>query len=202
MVADAECRTPTEAGTRVVPLKRDLLAALAERRRRLERETARQLAGHADRLAQRRQRLAQALPALLRRRSERLERFRSELARLSPGRQLERREELLRDRGARLEAAARRLLRQRRAELAGRDVATRLDRALAGRLAVAETGLGHRRRRLQALSPERVLGRGYSITLDEAGHVLRSAAGTAPGRAITVRLAAGSLAARVEETHE
>jgi exodeoxyribonuclease VII large subunit len=200
MVADAECRTPTEAATRVVPLKRDLLAALADRRRRLDRETARQLDGHAERLALRRQRLAQALPALVRRRAERLDRFRSELARLSPVLQLERREELLREHGARLEAAARRLLRQRRAELAGRDVTARLERAVTGRLAVAETGLGHRRRRLQALSPERVLARGYSITLDAAGHVLRSAAGTEPGRAITVRLAAGSLAARVEET--
>jgi exodeoxyribonuclease VII large subunit len=45
-----------------------------------------------------------------------------------------------------------------------------------------------------------VLTRGYSITLDEAGRVLRSAAETAPGRAITVRLGTGSLAARVEES--
>ncbi|HXM59020.1 MAG TPA: exodeoxyribonuclease VII large subunit, partial [Candidatus Dormibacteraeota bacterium] len=95
---------------------------------------------------------------------------------------------------------ARRLLRQRAAELQGRAVPARLDRALAARFRAAESGLAHRRGRLQALSPERVLARGYSITLDEAGHVLRSAAGTEPGRAITVRLAAGSLAARVEET--
>jgi exodeoxyribonuclease VII large subunit len=200
MVADAECRTPTEAGTRVVPLKRDLLAALAERRRRLDRETARLLGDHAERLAQRRVRLAQALPALLRRRTERLERFRVELTRLSPGRQLERRGEQLRERGVRLESAARRLVRQHGAELAGRAAAARLERALTARFQAAETGLGHRRRRLQALSPERVLARGYSITLDEAGHVLRSAAGVEPGRAITVRLAAGSLAARVEES--
>jgi exodeoxyribonuclease VII large subunit len=176
MVADAECRTPTDAGTRVVPLKRDLLAGLADRRRRLDRESTRLLGDQAERLAQRRARLAQALPALLRRRAERLGRFRAELARLSPGRQMERRRQLLGERGGRMEAASRRLLRQRAAELEGR--------------------VG----RLQALSPERVLARGYSITLDEAGHVLRSAAGTEPGRAITVRLAAGSLAARVEET--
>jgi exodeoxyribonuclease VII large subunit len=199
MVADAECRTPTEAGTRVVPRKADLLAGLADRRRRLDRETARLFADHGERLAQRRLRLAQALPSLLRRRAERLERFRAELARLSPGRQLERRRELLADRGARVESAARRLLRQRAAELAGRAAAARLDRSLAARLEAAETGLAHRRGRLQALSPERVLARGYSITLDEAGHVVRSASDTAAGRRISVRLAAGSLAARVEE---
>jgi exodeoxyribonuclease VII large subunit len=200
MVADAECRTPTDAGTRVVPRRADLVAGLAERRRRLDREAARLVGDRAERLAQRRQRLAQALPSLLRRRAERLDRFRLELARLSPGRQLDRRQELLRDRAARLEAGPRRLVRQRAGELAGRRAAERLDRALAARLQAAETGLAHRRGRLQALSPERVLGRGYSITLDEAGHVLRSAAGVEPGRTITVRLAAGSLAARVEES--
>lgn len=200
MVADAECRTPTDAGTRVVPMKRDLLAGLADRRRRLERESARRLGDHQQRLAQRRQRLAQALPTLLRQRAERLERFRAELARLSPGRQMERRKELLAERRTRLEGAAVRLLRQRAGELAGRRAAARLDRAVAARLETAETGLAHRRRRLQALSPERVLARGYSITLDEAGHVLRTAADTGPGRSITVRLAAGSLAARVEES--
>ncbi len=202
MVADAECRTPTEAGTRVVPRKADLLAGLAERRRRLERETARMLAEHGERLAQRRLRLSQALPGLLRRRAERLDRFRGELARLSPSRQLERRRELLAERGGRVEAAARRLVRQRRADLAGRHVPDRLARSVAGRLQAAEAGLGQRRRRLQALSPELVLARGYSITLDEAGHVLRSAAESGPGRAITVRLATGSLAARVEEARQ
>ena len=76
----------------------------------------------------------------------------------------------------------------------------RLQRAVTARLQAAGTALAHRRNRLQALSPELVLARGYSITLDEAGHVLRSAAGTGPGHQITVRLAAGSLAARVEES--
>src|SRR5229473_2102386 len=43
MVADAECRTPTEAGARVVPKKADLVAGLAERDRRLGREAGRAL---------------------------------------------------------------------------------------------------------------------------------------------------------------
>src|SRR5207249_671230 len=38
MVADAECRTPTEAAARVVPKKADLVAQLRERGRRLDRE--------------------------------------------------------------------------------------------------------------------------------------------------------------------
>jgi len=43
MVADAECRTPTEAGSRVVPKKSDLLRQLAERDRRISRDQAQRL---------------------------------------------------------------------------------------------------------------------------------------------------------------
>lgn len=202
MVADAECRTPTEAASRVVPRKADLVAALAERRRRLQRESRRQVADRAERLAQRRLLLGQALPGLLRRRSDRLARCRADLARLSPGRQLERRSELLAALGARLEAAAGRLLRSRVEGLAARRTPARLTRALSARFLAAESGLAHRRRRLEALSPELVVARGYSITTDATGRVLRAAAETAPGRPITVRLAAGSLAATVEETRD
>ncbi len=202
MVADVECRTPTEAGTRVVPRRADLAAALADRHRRIDREAVRLLSAHSERLTQRRLRLGQALPAMLRRRAERLERFRIDLARLSPGLQLERRRERLAELRTRLEAAVLRLLRLRAAEVQGRAVTVRLDRALAARLQGAEAGLAQRRSRLEALSPEGVLARGYSITTDEAGRILRAAAETAPGRPITVRLAAGTLAARVEETRQ
>src|SRR4029077_11983115 len=62
MVADAECRTPTEAGARVVPKKADLLLQLSERGRRLERERDRRLAREVERLQARRERLLQVLP--------------------------------------------------------------------------------------------------------------------------------------------
>jgi exodeoxyribonuclease VII large subunit len=69
------------------------------------------------------------------------------------------------------------------------------------RLRGAEAGLAQRRRHLEALSPDLVLARGYSITLDEAGRVLRSAAETSAGSSIQVRLAAGALAATVDQVH-
>ncbi len=48
--------------------------------------------------------------------------------------------------------------------------------------------------RLQMLSPERVLARGYSITLDaSSGRVLRQADGIAPGTPLLTRLASGQL---------
>jgi exodeoxyribonuclease VII large subunit len=223
MVADAECRTPTEAGARVVPRKRDLQAALDERHRRLAREVDRLLQAAQERLEERRRRLVQTAAAQLGRRTERLERLERALSGLSPGRQFDQRRRALVGLGERLEAAARRQLHRRQAELAGRTAANRLQRAVALRVGVAEgrlaerrgrlerasqarlerarTALAHRRHRLEAASPERVLARGYSITTDPSGRVLRSSAETAPGRDVHVRLAAGALEARVQRTH-
>ena len=106
LVADAECRTPTEAGARVVPKKSDLVALLRERGRRLDREAGQRIAREVERLPLKRQRVLQLLPALVRLRSERLARAAADLARLSPVQQVARREEALRERARRLTAAA------------------------------------------------------------------------------------------------
>ncbi|HEV2027538.1 MAG TPA: exodeoxyribonuclease VII large subunit [Candidatus Dormibacteraeota bacterium] len=200
LVGDAECRTPTEAGARVVPKKLDLLAHLRDRARRLDREIAQRIAREADRLANKKQRLVRLLPVLVRNRVERLARAAAELGRLSPVAQVARREEALRERGRRLDSAATaRLIRARNA-LTARRAGDRLERALAERFAAATRGLEHRRQRLVALSPEGVLSRGYSITQDaESGAVLRSSDGTAINRRVRIRLGAGRLGARVEE---
>lgn len=200
MVADAECRTPTEAGARVVPKKADLLVQLAERGRRLERERDRRLGREVERLQARRERLLSVLPNLVRSRSERLVRARADLARLSPVQQVARRSEALLERGRRLEAAAAARLARTRSTLASRRAEERLERALAARFGAATKALDHRRERLVALSPESVLSRGYSITQDAAtGHVLRSAAETAAGRKLRIRLASGRVGAHVDE---
>ena len=200
LVGDAECRTPTEAGARVVPKKMDLVAQLRERERRLDREMAQRIAREAERLAARRQRLAQLLPAQIRQRVERIARAAIELQRLSPLAQVARREEALRERGRRLNSAAAARLTRSRNALAGRRAEDRLDRALAERFAIATRGLEHRRQRLVALSPDAVLSRGYSITQDaESGAVLRAATGTRIDSKVRVRLGAGRLGARVEE---
>lgn len=54
--------------------------------------------------------------------------------------------------------------------------------------------------RLDALSPNRVLARGYSLTEDEQGHVLRSTTGLSVGARLTTRLAQGKVESRVEKT--
>ena len=52
---------------------------------------------------------------------------------------------------------------------------------------------------LDAMSPLKVLGRGYAIAQREDGHVLTSAQGAAPGDRLSLRLSDGSLECRVEE---
>ena len=200
LVADAECRTPTEAGARVVPKKSDLLTQLRERGRRVDREIAQRMAREAERLAVKRQRMLQLLPALVRQRVDRLARAAMELGRLSPVAQVARREEALRERARRLEGVARARLVRGQNALAARRAPDRLERALAERFAAVARGLDHRRQRLVALSPDAVLSRGYSITQDaESGAVLRSAAATAVSRKVRIRLGSGRLGARVEE---
>src|SRR5438309_509107 len=176
LAADSECRTPTEAGARVVPRKSDLLARLSERGRRLEREGMRRLETGRQGLTHRGDPLGAVLRSVFTRRLQRLERCRADLARLSPAQQLVRRQAELAERRRRCEAAAL--------------------RALTGRL----PDLDHRRRRLGALSPDAVLARGYSITQDaDSGAVLTAASQTGPGRKVRVRLATGRLAATVDQ---
>jgi exodeoxyribonuclease VII large subunit len=178
LVGDAECRTPTEAGARVVPKKSDLVAQLRERQRRLDRELKQRVARYV----------------------ERLDRASRDLARLSPVAQVARREEGLRDRRRRLDSAAAARFARSANSLASRRAADRLDRALAERFAGATRALAHRTERLNALSPDGVLARGYSITMDaDSGAVIRSAAETEPQKRVRIRLRSGRIGARVEE---
>ena len=54
-------------------------------------------------------------------------------------------------------------------------------------------------RHLQALSPARVLGRGYAVVTGPDGAVLRHAESVVPGDRVGITLASGRLSARVEE---
>ncbi len=51
---------------------------------------------------------------------------------------------------------------------------------------------------MQSLSPSSVLGRGYSLTTDEAGRVVTSAAEVSSGQRLRTRLATGEFTSRVE----
>ncbi len=50
---------------------------------------------------------------------------------------------------------------------------------------------------LDALSPLKVLARGYAVVTDEKGHVLKSPEETAPGDQVSIRLAEGQISAKI-----
>ncbi len=178
LVADAECRTPTEAGARVVPKKADLLAMLRERERRLQREISRRFAQEADRLA----------------------RAKANLARVSPIHLLERREQAVRDRQGRMHAALRLRLSMSQARLGASGGGERIQRLLVNRFDEQARRLESQRQRLVALSPLSVLTRGYSITRDaSSGAIIRAAAEATVDQKITIQLGSGNLAGHVEE---
>ena len=178
LVADAECRTPTEAGARVVPKKADLLALLRDRERRLHREVERRFIREGDRLT----------------------RAKADMARLSPIRQVERREERLREQTRRMHAALTLKLRLSQARLTATGGIERIDRVLANRFNDLARRLEGQRKRLVALSPDSVLTRGYSITRDAlSGAILRAAAEASVGQKVTIQLGSGRLGGRVEE---
>jgi exodeoxyribonuclease VII large subunit len=55
---------------------------------------------------------------------------------------------------------------------------------------------------LDALSPLKVLGRGFSITETESGEIVRNVTQTAVGETVKIKLAKGSLKAKVTETEQ
>src|SRR5216110_2138647 len=135
LVGDAECRTPTEAGARVVPNKSDLVLNIGERRRRLEREIAQRVAREDDRLRSLRMRLLRLLTTLIQRPADRVARAQADLAKLSPVHQIERREQALREQQRRLHSALTLRLQMSQARLNATRGEERIERALANRFA-------------------------------------------------------------------
>ena len=78
-----------------------------------------------------------------------------------------------------------------RAGTALRERSRRLDPLARHRLATASDGLASRRALLAAYDPTRLLARGWSITTDATGAVVRSVAGLEEGAALATRLADG-----------
>ena len=105
----------------------------------------------------------------------------------------------LRDRRAEVQYAGRSLRRldpSRRAAALRGDLASRHDRlrrALLRSIESRASRVGALRRQVEALGPENVLRRGFSVTLDAEGTVVRDPADVSPGDRITTRVAGGDL---------
>lgn len=195
LVADVRAATPTAAGELAVPER----GVLREELRRIEARLAREARVSVGAWRARLDRIASRLGDPRRRLERERQRLDDALGRAG---------ELVR---AGLDARRRALARLelRLGELHPR-ARIQADRArldeLAGRArAAAAAALARRRRefeaaaaRLDAMSPLKVLDRGYAIALAEGARVVTDAATLAAGDALEVRVARGAIDARVE----
>jgi exodeoxyribonuclease VII large subunit len=190
-VADLRAPTPSAAAELLVPDRNELLTRLRALRARVERNWRHQQARMAQRLDQLELRLRVQAPA------SRLQRVRERLQAAAVGLQTQQRL-AQRARHERIASVARRL-RQASPEL---QLALRRQQSgqLAQRLRRAvEQNLQHQRQRcmatartLDAVSPLRTLGRGYSILLEaETGSLVHSARQVTPGLRLRARFADG-----------
>ena len=170
--ADRRAATPTAAAEVAVPHRGDLLARLAELARRAGRETRRRI-----------ETTAQSVDGLARRLVHPAERLAAAGA-------------LVAQLGARLANATARRLDVQRYTL--RALHQGLAAAAARRQALATAQLAELHGRLSMLDPRAVLARGYSISRNGAGEVLRDASRIAEGERLHTTLARGTIESEVK----
>jgi exodeoxyribonuclease VII large subunit len=197
-VADLRAPTPSAAAELVVHRKQDFVDELRERARHMSQAVRLKLSEAREALtALRLHHAFQTMRTRLGERAQRVDEAVVELARLM-------RQKLSESRHAWLGASAgivrydfRRLLSLKRAELDER--AVRLQSEFARLLAERRNRLVQFDALLNERSPLTILNRGYSITRDAQGHIVRDAAQVAVGDDLAIRLARGELGARVHE---
>ena len=200
MVADRRCSTPTAAAESVAPAFDEIATQFHERERRLARAMGATLSAQGQLLDTLQARAQQAYAGRVRELSVRLEALATRRCLQDPAAPLELRRDQLALSEERLHEAMPRMLGQSRrqaTELGRRlqDVGPRLTRPY-------ETAVARGAAQLEALSPLKVLARGYAIVRDEAGHVVGSAAQLAVGSEIAVVLGDGGARATVTSTSE
>ncbi len=196
LVADRRASTPTQAVMHLLPDAGELRQQVDDRAARL-RLLSRQLVRHeVDRIARAGERLRRSVELEGQRRRTTVQRLATELARRRP-------DVLLQQRHARLQVVGQRLQSSLRRRLdAGR---SRLQRAAAGLPRIVQHDVTRRRdrldtldRTLQAMGPVSVLERGFSMTTDESGAVVRTTAGVEPGVRLVTHLVDGRIETLVE----
>jgi len=217
LVADVRAATPSNAAEIVVPVRdaliqdvrtlgRRLNQALDNRidklRLRLERmlrplfDARRVIAPVRRRLLSLEDQMRQAQRSMHRERQERLSELRERLMRLDPRSVLRRDQRMLAALNDKLREAGRLSIRRRRERLVSCGFRLRGR----GRPMVREARASHAAvcAHLDALSPLRVLERGYAIVLQEStGHAVRSPSEVSAGDRLRIRVSDGEFGARV-----
>jgi exodeoxyribonuclease VII large subunit len=196
LVAHTALKTPTKVSEFLIDRVRQQELRVLELRRRLLREAAEPLRAGREALgrAARGLELARLRVVHTRARLDELARALGRQGR-SGLRQAERRPAEL---AGRLEEAARRSLN--RATEGRRRAGERIAALARSRCQVADARLEGIARLALQLAPERTLERGFSITRDGDGRLVRRPDQVAPGDRLTTRLAGGDLTSRVEPT--
>ena len=194
--ADVRAPTPTAAGELLARVKDELVADLASRRARLLRafhsssekrraqldrcrarvaDPRRLIGDRRLRIQALEQRVVDSVQADLAGRAAKLRKLRERVEQQHPRERLHRLRREVARQGEKLSALMVRAIAQRRHRFEG----------LAGRL--------------DALSPLRVLARGYAVAFDERGHVVASVTKVQPGERLRVRLHDGELLAEIKD---
>ena len=195
MVADRRCSTPTAAAESVAPAIDEVERQMNQRHVRLGRSMAALLETREASVESLARLSANAMGARLSRLEVQIEGLGARRCLQDPMAPLESRAADLAQTEERLHDAIPRSLSRKAEELSGQ--ASRL-RGLAPRmLRPAEAELGRFAGTLDALSPLKVLSRGYAIATDEAGHVIKEASELRPGQPVGIRLGSGRVSAQV-----
>lgn len=195
MVADRRCSTPTAAAESVAPAIDDVERQMIQRQVRLGNSMRsmleREYAGveSAGKLA------ASAMAARLAREGAFLDALGSRPCLTDPAAGIHARQSELEQTSERLHGALPRLLRHSR-EVLDRD-SQRLTGIAPRLLRVPNSEVSRLAATLDALSPLKVLGRGYSIARDENGHVVKDASSLCAGDSLSVQLGRGRIDAKV-----
>ncbi|MBK9034744.1 MAG: exodeoxyribonuclease VII large subunit [Myxococcales bacterium] len=195
LAADRRASTPTAAGELVAPVQHELRAALVLEQRRLRRELGLYLRAARQELDDRIGGARGALTARLGAHGTALRRLEVRLLAAHPRAQVAARRAALTALERRLPSPRPRLALGRRNLDAAR---ARLDAALARGLERRRSAFGQLVARLDALSPLRVLERGYALATRD-GHVVTDAAALAPGDPIELRFARGRARGRITD---
>jgi len=223
LVGDLRGPTPTGIAELTIPDVRAIWSELAAKGAILTRDLRRMHTAAENRLALAASRLAHAGAAALRERRGKVDVLARQVERIEPRHAIAQGWRRLEESERRLGAAARlRLSRQAdavkrlahrlellspRADLIRRrdrldHAAARLTAALQNRLRTSHDRLAATADQLRIVSPTAILDRGFSITTDKEGNILRSAEQVKKGDPITTRLAEGTIHSTVGKARQ
>ncbi|MBR3225158.1 MAG: exodeoxyribonuclease VII large subunit [Atopobiaceae bacterium] len=200
MVSDRRASTPTAAAESVAPALDDVVSVIETRRQRMGAALAKTVQENDVSLKQLMDRATQAMRGRLERESALLEATSHRRCLENPMGFVEEREEQLMQSEQRLHDSMPRLLQRSRrdVELGGQRMRTVGE----GLLRPYDATLARMAASLDALSPLKVLSRGYAIARDDEGHVVTDVSALQVGQDVTVRLNKGSVEARVTGLHD